>query len=691
MKVMIKYIRILLLLVIMLSTSDAYAQQYIDCESRGNVYLRLDVFSWCWNEKESFSRDENNWIIYNGVEWGGLVSTYDNEDWSGYEKVVFEFAEPVPVDVQIYMDFGTSGDEVTNMTSKGATSAEFSRGSLDWSHVHALVLQPSQKCTLKITSVYLKKKTFTSGNLKYHELKGMSTNLVNTSLVKTEKEAWGAWWETDYIVNTADGRRVNLIEQRWGDVNQTGDLMSQEILNLPGGEYEVVLYASSYFTPNWGFESDMRDYANDVAYVFANGVKKYITCRILNELTYCDEYTIRVKVSTGRLRIGFGKDKPGTNWHAIQIKSLKLLSSNSTPSVELVDHNDLSGNLSIPSQVKYSGKTYNVVRLAPGCLVGTWNVNSVTIPEGVEEIGWQAFIYSNFTTFNISSTVQTIGDQAFNALDNNTAINVDAGNQWLCSEDGVLFSKDKKIIYRYPQNKAGDSYVIPNTVEILGTSSFDGNTKLHSVTIPQSCKDKWWGPFLGCTNLTTVICQVKTALEYSDDFFDQETYKKGTLYVPSGCVSTYKSTSPWNKFKTIKEIPSQITVTARSYEITYGDALPNFGYDVSDNSVTGTPKITCSATKTSSAGTYDINIQQGTMSSPGLIQFVKGKLTIKKAPLTISVGNYTKKQGDPMPTFKLSYSGFKNSETESVLTKKPTITCNATTTSAPGEYAITLS
>ena len=68
-----------------------------------------------------------------------------------------------------------------------------------------------------------------------------------------------------------------------------------------------------------------------------------------------------------------------------------------------------------------------------------------------------------------------------------------------------------------------------------------------------------------------------------------------------------------------------------------------------------------------------------------------GTLTITKAPLTIAAGTYTKKQGDPMPEFTLTYSGFKNNETEDVLTVMPTATTTATVESAPGEYPVIVS
>lgn len=132
------------------------------------------------------------------------------------------------------------------------------------------------------------------------------------------------------------------------------------------------------------------------------------------------------------------------------------------------------------------------------------------------------------------------------------------------------------------------------------------------------------------------------------------------------------------------------TVTAKSYERVYGDANPVFGYDVEGGDLDGTPTITCEATATSPVGTYDIIVKRRTETNYN-VTYVKGTLTIKKAPLTISAGNYTRKKGKENPEFLLSYGGFKNDETEEVLTKKPTVTTTATKTSSTGEYPIEVS
>lgn len=104
----------------------------------------------------------------------------------------------------------------------------------------------------------------------------------------------------------------------------------------------------------------------------------------------------------------------------------------------------------------------------------------------------------------------------------------------------------------------------------------------------------------------------------------------------------------------------------------------------------GTPSITCEATKVSPAGTYDIIISKGSVTNYN-VTYVKGTLTIMKAPLKITAKDYTIKQGEALPTFEAIYEGFKNSETSTVLEKQPSITTIATSASAPGEYEITVS
>jgi len=150
----------------------------------------------------------------------------------------------------------------------------------------------------------------------------------------------------------------------------------------------------------------------------------------------------------------------------------------------------------------------------------------------------------------------------------------------------------------------------------------------------------------------------------------------------------YAGTDLNGSFKVKKHNP--VTITAKSYTRQYGDANPTFEYTSEGAAVVGKPAFSCEATATSPVGEYPIVISKGGVTNEE-DTYVNGVLTITKTPLKISVGNYEKKQYDPMPEFTVSFEGFKNDETESVLSNKPVISCDANEDSAPGEYAITLS
>ena len=133
-----------------------------------------------------------------------------------------------------------------------------------------------------------------------------------------------------------------------------------------------------------------------------------------------------------------------------------------------------------------------------------------------------------------------------------------------------------------------------------------------------------------------------------------------------------------------------VVVRAKSYSRQYGDDNPVFEFETEGAALDGTPEIVCSAVANSPVGSYTIEVKQGSIKNYN-IHFESGSLVITKAPLSISAGNYTKKQGDAMPVFKASYTGFKNGENESVLTKQPVFSCEANEASAPAEYAVTIS
>ena len=130
----------------------------------------------------------------------------------------------------------------------------------------------------------------------------------------------------------------------------------------------------------------------------------------------------------------------------------------------------------------------------------------------------------------------------------------------------------------------------------------------------------------------------------------------------------------------------------------YGDENPAFSIEYTGlkNEETApvwttAPTIGTEATKKSSVGVYTVSASNGVPKNYELEEIVSGTLSITSAPLTIKAKTYIRKEDEEDPEFTLTYEGFKNDETNEVLTKQPTVTTTATKDSEPGEYEVIVS
>lgn len=119
--------------------------------------------------------------------------------------------------------------------------------------------------------------------------------------------------------------------------------------------------------------------------------------------------------------------------------------------------------LVIPSTVKVIGNS------------AFWDsdfVGELVLPEGVEKIGRSAFMTAgDFGTAYIPSTLIEIVDNPFRYCELEEIV-VHNDNPNYCSVDGVLFSKDKTIIYQFPHTRTGE-YIVPNSVSIIEVCAFE--------------------------------------------------------------------------------------------------------------------------------------------------------------------------------------------------------------------------
>lgn len=126
------------------------------------------------------------------------------------------------------------------------------------------------------------------------------------------------------------------------------------------------------------------------------------------------------------------------------------------------------------------------------------------IPQGVTRLGDWAFDDGwHLTELIIPDSVAEIGDVAINACQALAAITVDPNNEYYCSVDGVLFTKDMTCLVRYPIAREGETYSVPEGVTAIGAWAFDA-THLTEVFIPASVESIGEWAFHICFELNAI-------------------------------------------------------------------------------------------------------------------------------------------------------------------------------------------
>lgn len=118
---------------------------------------------------------------------------------------------------------------------------------------------------------------------------------------------------------------------------------------------------------------------------------------------------------------------------------------------------------------------------------GTYTLN---IPEGVHDMldvgNFSA--YDKVSVINFPASMQEIDSYLSFNFRSLKEIHIHPDSQHFAMEDGVLFSKDKKKIIKYPKNRAGETYYINNCVKEICGGCFDVLDHLKSIYIGKSVK-----------------------------------------------------------------------------------------------------------------------------------------------------------------------------------------------------------
>lgn len=137
----------------------------------------------------------------------------------------------------------------------------------------------------------------------------------------------------------------------------------------------------------------------------------------------------------------------------------------------------------------------------------------------------------------ITSPSAKISFNALRCFDGLRAVHITPEHKKYCSEDGIIFSGDRKCLLFYPPAKADNRYVIPGNVIKIGRSAFEGQTCLKEVKMPDTVKRLGAGAFYNCRSLQKV--QFSNNLK---EIPDDSVYQRGGVF--ENCTSLENVTLP---------------------------------------------------------------------------------------------------------------------------------------------------
>ena len=244
----------------------------------------------------------------------------------------------------------------------------------------------------------------------------------------------------------------------------------------------------------------------------------------------------------------------------------------------------------IPSYVSYKGQTYEVNMLEDMAFYEHYNLLSVTIPEGVKQIGNSCFGFcKNLTSVSLPEGLKQLSGGLFEHCYNLSSITIPKDVTvippfcfYACNLTSISFPEGLKKIAEYafyacysltsisiPKNVTeigdwcfGDCYnltslSLPEGLTKIGDSAFSDCSNLTSLSLPEGLNEIGDSAFFGCYKLNRVTANNPVPAIITNSSFPLDVDSKTEfLYVPKGSVEAYESSDWKYYFEKILEIDS---------------------------------------------------------------------------------------------------------------------------------------
>ena len=327
------------------------------------------------------------------------------------------------------------------------------------------------------------------------------SNLISITIPPSVKnigyDTYGFWGETF-------GRCASLIAINVDENNPTysscdGILFNKEKTLLI--RYPAAKTDSNYFIPDGVVEIERNAFENCANLTSVN-IPDSVTKIGSSAFRFCRALT-SVNIGNGVVEIG--------SWAFGSCKN--LISINIPDSVTMIDSYAFENcsnltSINIPNSIK---------EIAHKAFSGCTALTSARIPDSVTNIEDYAFGgcgkscancgsagCTGLTSVTIPKNVEKIGRLAFRNCKGLISIEVDKDNAAFCSENGVLFDKEKTTLLQYPSSKTDTNYIIPDSVTQIGDYAFCECKNVTAVMLPNGLITIGGAAFANCKNLTAI-------------------------------------------------------------------------------------------------------------------------------------------------------------------------------------------
>lgn len=266
----------------------------------------------------------------------------------------------------------------------------------------------------------------------------------------------------------------------------------------------------------------------------------------------------------------------------------------------------------------------SITALGSSVFSGCSSLASVTLPDALTSIGYHSFSNcAKLKSMTLPPSVTTIDEGAFVNCSELKDINLDRVSQIKygafvgCKEllnISILKAKDVN----------SDAFINCAIVSAVLPYEWTENFKLDFSKTPNL-----WKVYIGEATATIppdtfksnklfwIYSNATTPPEISTTTFSPDTYDRGILYVPQGCLNAYKGAKVWNLIPDIRELPYQIDIPNEKVSV-----------DISQ-SVTLTASVVPAYGPPVHIKWYSLNEDIATVTSEGIVTGVsEGKATI---------------------------------------------------------------